>query len=595
MNGEHRSNSNTLTLGSIEAHYNILTHDNALNLQITKSQLRTLCDRLQERIAKPKYKDNVTKKELEEMSNYISNEINKVLLDPLLTDYMMAQCLFAVDKEKLLCKVLVLVPDIVINLNKIKNFSVSINALSLKLSKDKSFQTGFITLDREGRVVALHQSDPKFKVYAIIGIWVSGLSSVNAQYKNFLVIGALLRFLFMEDIKLRTASQSKGLKTSYLLVDFSESSIQFFEFRLKKRDNSWILLESSHEVIMREECKEIKIQLDNKHCRSYKFSQIIPLSNKVRSHSQRHDSKHNTISSKTIIADTQRFKENKHEVTKGKNVTACKFQINSIRGPIKILKIRDSLQNTKNIKDFSSSNASQCNINEIYKSPPNKSGITSRESGSTQCTGGLSGVKSAESGGLSSAGKSAPYLGRIVLEQQKQIQKLQQQLSSLAKIMQEMTNKERNCFVTDLEDIEKLLNNKVRGRNIGESKTCQNTSKPIDNKYKLTLSPEDTEVTKESLRRVKVKGAESFFRKSPDKMINLKEYQKISIIPASELSIKIMSRNTKNNTIKQPVKPILFKKESYCSRTIASVINKADSSKGGENKEEISKNIQRIY
>eukprot|EP00826_Nyctotherus_ovalis_P017602 TRINITY_DN1518_c0_g1_i6.p1 TRINITY_DN1518_c0_g1~~TRINITY_DN1518_c0_g1_i6.p1 ORF type:complete len:493 (-),score=48.86 TRINITY_DN1518_c0_g1_i6:117-1595(-) len=471
------------------------------------------------KIAKPIYKYNVMKKELESIACCTEGKFGKVLTDPTLSDYMMMQCLFGVDKEKLLCKVLALVPDLVITINEVKNFGVVNNELTKRIPKSKEFQTGFLTLDREGRAVLLHQSDSRVKVYAIIGIWIADPDSISKEgsVKSSLTLGAMLRFLFMGDIKARTASQTRGLHSSYLLIDFSDPAVQFYEFRPKERDNSWLLLEFAHDISMEENFRPISFCLDRRsgHYRSYKFSHIVSLNAETRSRSHRQKCKtltreniyfsHYFLSKNIEInkINTQRLDEQSedgkitlkesHDVTNA----AHKFELHSVKGPIKILKLHEnhakaikgalkalsSDNSQRQLKIKQSNQDSKSVITPIQKYNKEKTELSSIRYDKVDAYSDC--VKSTESS--ASAHKNAPYLGRIVIEQQKQIQDLQQQLSSLAKIMQEMSHKKTNPL---MEDYEKMLNNKVRGRNVGDSKTLQNLSKPMEERHELTLSPE---------------------------------------------------------------------------------------------------------
>ena len=181
--------------------------------------------------------------------------------DPKLMNYINFESIFLPDikGEKLLCKILTLLPDISITIRPIKGFAVVTTAMSIKLlqktqtNNTKKFATGFLTLDQESRVVPLDQSDPKVKVYTLIGIWVSGLeidsSYIPAEDKvqrliqqedhkakslnDPRVLEAILRFIFCNDIKSRMSPPPKPYEknsASFLLVNFSNPLPQFLEF-----------------------------------------------------------------------------------------------------------------------------------------------------------------------------------------------------------------------------------------------------------------------------------------------------------------------------------------------------------------------------
>eukprot|EP01022_Parablepharisma_sp_SALTPOND_P008804 TRINITY_DN136_c0_g1_i2.p2 TRINITY_DN136_c0_g1~~TRINITY_DN136_c0_g1_i2.p2 ORF type:complete len:1025 (-),score=93.25 TRINITY_DN136_c0_g1_i2:2722-5796(-) len=321
--------------GTIDAQFHVKSQkgpnsfQTASALQISKAELQSMCDTLKGAICRHKRGKITSREEAEDISKCISGgKIEERVADPLVTDFLKIQCILATDQitHKLLCKVLTLVPDIAITLRPIKGFAVVTTPMSIKLLQKTGeagyggFQTGFLTLDQESRIVPLHASDPKVKVYTIVGIWVSGLSvdlpktedsgkKCNSREENLkrlaqkedqkakclnnhLVLAAILRFLFTDEIKSRMSPKPKeNMTPSYLLVNFVGKLPQFLEFRLKDRDNSWMLLDSPHNIPRepKNTFKPIKFKLNcgkEEGCTAYKFSYIISLHQETRPRSQ---------------------------------------------------------------------------------------------------------------------------------------------------------------------------------------------------------------------------------------------------------------------------------------------------------------------
>jgi len=353
MSSAHKNTSNL-----IEAKYHIKAQkgpnsfQTASALQINKAELQTMCENLRSNIVKFK-SVKANHKDIEEISKLIPNAtIEEKILEPTLMDFIKLECVLTADQiiHKLLCKVLALVPDISICMYPIKGFAVVTTPMSIKLlQKDgvcvaNKFQTGFLTLDQERRIVALHASDPQVKVYTLVGIWVSGLPQPNGEngsadkkkrdsttmskeekqkklaekedakakmLNSPLVLAAILRFLFSEDIKSRISpksSKSENSVPTYLLVNFVGGATlpQFLEFRLKDAEkganNNWMLLESSHNIAResKNQFKPIKIKIscglnslnsdnkseNNEAFTGYKFSTIISTQSDSRPKSQ---------------------------------------------------------------------------------------------------------------------------------------------------------------------------------------------------------------------------------------------------------------------------------------------------------------------
>ena len=89
-----------------------------------------------------------------------------------LIDYFNFNYTFIPDKQnnKLLCKLLAIIPNVIFTVKPIKRFAVVTTPMSIQLlqKSHRGFETGFLTLDQEGRIVPLDQNDPKVKVYTLI-------------------------------------------------------------------------------------------------------------------------------------------------------------------------------------------------------------------------------------------------------------------------------------------------------------------------------------------------------------------------------------------------------------------------------------------
>lgn len=309
-------------------------------LQISKAEMQEMCDELKTSITKFKVVKINSEEEAEEISKYVSatattparskknnnaedsaeennssGKKNRKLLEekvlsPSIKDFFKIGYIIATEQitHKLLCKILAIVPDISISMYPIKGFAVVTTPMSIKLlhkdqpsgepkrSKRPIFQTGFLTLDQERRIVPFHASDPQARVYSLVGIWVTGIPMIENTEKDLktqletepncnmdehndkkaklkkiaekqdnkakmlkhpLVMASILRFLFSEDIKLRMSPRPKQKENEnpcYLLLHFqgSLSLPQFLEFQLKSPEkgaiNCWQLLESAYSI-----------------------------------------------------------------------------------------------------------------------------------------------------------------------------------------------------------------------------------------------------------------------------------------------------------------------------------------------------------
>lgn len=355
---------------TIEARFYVKTQKNpnsfqtASALQTSKAELQNVCDDLRLSITRYKRAKIASREEADEIAKNISSgpEEKKKhtdcpddakssaktshrlpeekVLEPTMADFMRLLYIVSADQitHKLMCKILALVPDLSVCMYPIKGFAVVTTPMSIKLlqsdSRPSSFQTGFLTLDQERRIVPLHPADPQAKVYTLVGVWVAGLPNVAAQAEEFaanesvhksksaepmskdmklkkiaeredkkarylnhpLVMAAILRFLFTDEIKSRMSPKPKTNENAspcYLLVHFTGATAlpQFLEFRLKsdrENGNSWALLESAHSLPREPKSgafKPVRLKLTcNKDFAQgqesymvYKFSYIISL------------------------------------------------------------------------------------------------------------------------------------------------------------------------------------------------------------------------------------------------------------------------------------------------------------------------------
>eukprot|EP00826_Nyctotherus_ovalis_P038257 TRINITY_DN3575_c0_g3_i1.p1 TRINITY_DN3575_c0_g3~~TRINITY_DN3575_c0_g3_i1.p1 ORF type:complete len:587 (+),score=106.87 TRINITY_DN3575_c0_g3_i1:894-2654(+) len=399
----------------------------------------------------------------------------------------------------------------------------------------EGFQTGFITLDQERRIVPLHQSDPKVKAYTLVGIWVSGLDTNHDDTEfslgkygtkeertrkliekedqkarllsNRLVMAAMLRFIFSEDITSRMSPCPKPHENnipSYLLVNFSGALPQFLEFRLKDRDNSWLLLESSHNVAREQKglFRSLGVNLSyrkSENCVKCKFGDVVAAwqKQKVRTHSRktRNISKEN-INSNYETAEPKLIK-GKYKIEKGSKMHV---DMNSLQSDTEDLNcariIRSSTEDSKPSKKHTHDDHKGKIVLKEYSKPHQKlkpqehnEGLYYMRSSPTKTvgqselitptqkssldtssnsngmhssfqssniasrgrqrvdqhaeqfpsySGNTSLIRTPEYSAIASASKSSPYLGHIVMEQQRQIQALKQDLSYLRDMMSRM-------------------------------------------------------------------------------------------------------------------------------------------------------------
>eukprot|EP00826_Nyctotherus_ovalis_P064070 TRINITY_DN9394_c0_g2_i9.p1 TRINITY_DN9394_c0_g2~~TRINITY_DN9394_c0_g2_i9.p1 ORF type:complete len:742 (+),score=92.07 TRINITY_DN9394_c0_g2_i9:798-3023(+) len=348
LKGEYRKNALEFTgRGSINAQFRVkpqIIHS-ASTITIAKAEFQATAQSFYSQALHFRHAEIPTQTEVDEISKYalVQCPTTKVA-SPKLEDFLHIEFIFGsnIQADSLLCKVLAIVPDVVVTMRPIKGFAIVTTTMSIRLLKkaEKEFETGFLTLDQESRVVPLHQSDPKAKLYTLIGIWVSGLevgenSASSQMYQtedkakrliqqedqkakslnNPRVLAAILRFLFTIDIKSRMSPQPYNENPlSFLLVNFSTPLPQFLEVRLKDRENRWMAIESSCSV-SRYVVRPVRFQLDLNAgaCSCYSFFQRFSNQQDTRCRSHREMSKENVQCNYKVEKNelTQRLPEQK--------------------------------------------------------------------------------------------------------------------------------------------------------------------------------------------------------------------------------------------------------------------------------------------
>jgi len=282
-------------------------YSSAGSIQISKSEMISLCESFKRNIVSHRRNTeiqppidklkNILDLNDEDSLNSNSNEIGEII-EPQILDFVKLGYAFSLDQtaHKLMTKILAIIPNVAISLRPIKGFAIAGSDLSVKLlgksstmSPDHGFQSGFLTLDIEKRIVPLEASSPHSNMYSLIGIWVSGLPNMSEPLSdskhqksgdkhekakrvaekedqkakilnNPKVMAALMRFLLSEEIKSRISPREKrGEIPAYrfLLINFSgDAKIlpQFLEFELVESENksstknNWMLLEGACSV-----------------------------------------------------------------------------------------------------------------------------------------------------------------------------------------------------------------------------------------------------------------------------------------------------------------------------------------------------------
>lgn len=219
--------------------------------QITKEQLNTMCENLKVSISSFHKNKLMTQKEREEIYECNSNGefVDEKIINPVIQDFIKLEYIFYPNQitRKLFWKVFAIVPDIKITINQIKGFGIVKTPMSIKLlQKHTVTKTGFLTLDQDRRLVCLHPSDPKSKTFTLVGIWANGEDNA---FNDRLIYAAILRFLFNEEIKSKMSSGSLN-SLSYLMLFFPKNQELplFYEIQVTNSNNLWKLIECSNEI-----------------------------------------------------------------------------------------------------------------------------------------------------------------------------------------------------------------------------------------------------------------------------------------------------------------------------------------------------------
>jgi len=484
----------------------------ASTIEITKTEFQSILQRFYERLIRFQHSPITNQEEIDEIVKCTSvKEIREKVVNPNITDFINFEYIFAsnTQSDTLLCKALTIIPDITITMRPIKGFAIVTTPISIRLLKKskvhKGFDTGFLTLDQESRVVPLHQSDPKVKLYTLIGIWVSGLEmdenpllvQVNQSedkvkkliqqedhkakfLNNSKVLAAALRFMLSADIKSRMSPQPFNENPlSFLLVNFSTPLPQFLEVRLKDRDNSWMVTESLHSI-SKHALKSIRFQLNLDKSQCYKISHALYNYQDYRQqcNSHRDMNKENSYFVYKPKGElTQRLTENK--IVSNEHPLDLPFKIppnakgslyETMQLPNNFLSdinrvpfqetTRDSSLNKINVitpKQQNSANSSTASSG-VYNSVKNTKHRSRQRLGTyswgdqfPSYSGNVSLVRTSEY--TASASKNSSFLGQIVIEQQRQIQVLQQQLATLVETMKSITKNNGSSSVERMNEM----------------------------------------------------------------------------------------------------------------------------------------------
>lgn len=231
--------------------------------QISQEQLQRMCQDLRITISTFRRSKLISEEECQEITECITNNenLNEKIQNPGIQDFIKLEYIFYPDQasKKLFWKAISIVPDVKLSLYSIKGFGLGKTPMSIRLlEKNTLCRTGFLTLDPEKRLVPLHPSDPKVSVFTLAGIWATGEENL---YQDPLIYAAMLRFLFNEQIKSRVSPNGQ----SYLLLYFphNQELPQFFEFQISGQANSWKIIEYSNEAMCdsKNNFKTIKINL----------------------------------------------------------------------------------------------------------------------------------------------------------------------------------------------------------------------------------------------------------------------------------------------------------------------------------------------
>lgn len=153
-------------------------------------------------------------------------------LEPL--DVVRAALVFSADSLRLIFKSDLIYPTASFCFTPIAPLKIVSSPLSLKLAKRSSkvakFQTGFLTLDLNQRLLPLLLSDPLAQKYPLVGIWVTDIPRSNqtnaGSLMHPLVWSACVRFVQTRSVKEKISPDPE--QYSFLCVHFSTKP-KFFE------------------------------------------------------------------------------------------------------------------------------------------------------------------------------------------------------------------------------------------------------------------------------------------------------------------------------------------------------------------------------
>lgn len=229
--------------------------------QISKDQLQKMCQELKNSLSNFRKSKLLGKEEHQEISECSSNNVSldEKTQNPDIQDFIKLDYIFYPDQstKKLFWKAFAIIPDIKLSLCPIKGFGLAKIPMTIKLLQKKALcRTGFLTLDQEKRLIPLHPSDPQVNVFPLVGIWATGEGNMQ---QDPLVYAAMLRFLFSEQIKSRVSPN--GQSSLLLYFPHSQELPQFYEFQFSGQNNSWKLIESLNEVTGENNKKPIKVAI----------------------------------------------------------------------------------------------------------------------------------------------------------------------------------------------------------------------------------------------------------------------------------------------------------------------------------------------
>lgn len=197
--------------------------------------------------------------ELEELWNDVLDKIDAYdddrPLEPL--DVVTAALVCCADNQQLKFKCDLIYPTASFNFTPISPLKIVSSPLSLKLAKKSvkvgKFQTGFLTLDLNQRLLPLLLSDPMVQKYPLVGIWVTNIPRSSqpspSSLMHPLVWSACVRFIQTRSVKEKISPDPELY--SFLCVHFSTKP-KFFEVS-STDEISWQVASVSSQVSRQEE------------------------------------------------------------------------------------------------------------------------------------------------------------------------------------------------------------------------------------------------------------------------------------------------------------------------------------------------------